>query len=278
MDQLMGWALQMDLGTDHTYVTSSAGHVWPCWGRHAEGRRICVGDGSAAEGDCLSRGNSGIIYGVTGLCWQTANRVLYPAGKVVDGAKGYGASLLKFGAYGTNNILASLEWSRRKSGCAPQAPAPPPVRRELRREKATTMPAYVEAVDTLQEQFSLMEAPASKDGREDAEIDFLQQEFQQWADYKLGAHAAPTAKATEAQRSYHANAIRRWRALDQELIGKLISAKQYADYFHEEMNGLLKKLAGSLGEEACMKLFGTRPDEGAGIIDANVLAESRGTA
>ena len=34
---------------DHTYVTSSEGHVWPCFGRSKGGRKICEGDGNVIK-------------------------------------------------------------------------------------------------------------------------------------------------------------------------------------------------------------------------------------
>lgn len=47
---LMGFALRMQgLPADHTYVESSDGHVWPCWGRSVGGSNICVGTGNTAQ-------------------------------------------------------------------------------------------------------------------------------------------------------------------------------------------------------------------------------------
>src|ERR1017187_7432481 len=98
MAQLMGWSLSMAAtggATDHAYVTSSEGHRWGCFGRDRqgtdaagapiEGHRVCIGTGSAAEASCISGGNAGIIYSVTGLCFQAANRILYPSGQIVSG-------------------------------------------------------------------------------------------------------------------------------------------------------------------------------------------------
>lgn len=93
---------------DHTYVTSSHGHVWPCWGRAAGGTQICSGSGNTYEADCLSQPNSeaGILYAKTGVCHQTANRILLPAGQMVSGASGYRLSIFVYGVYGRD--LATL--------------------------------------------------------------------------------------------------------------------------------------------------------------------------
>jgi hypothetical protein len=93
---LTGYGLKiLGLRFEHTYVESTHGHVWPCWGRSAGGRTLCAGIGNTDHADCLSLPNSqaGVIYGVTGVCHQTANRILYPSGQTVSNASGYRGSL-----------------------------------------------------------------------------------------------------------------------------------------------------------------------------------------
>lgn len=87
---------------DHTYVRSQRGDRWGCWGRDSGGSLVCAGEGDWRVADCLSQPNSqaGIVYGITGVCHQTANRILWPAGVLVSAAKGYGASAFAFGVYG----------------------------------------------------------------------------------------------------------------------------------------------------------------------------------
>lgn len=106
---LAGYALtKLGQLAEHTYVVSGHSHEWPCWGRAQGGRRICSGMGNTSEADCLSQPNSqaGIIYGGTGVCHQTANRILYPSGETVSGASGYRGSLFTWGTYGRD--LATL--------------------------------------------------------------------------------------------------------------------------------------------------------------------------
>jgi len=76
---------------EHTYVVSSQGHRWPCLGRAQGGRPICRGSGDAAVADCVARGDcsAGIRYLRTGVCHQVANRILWPAGLLVERAEGY---------------------------------------------------------------------------------------------------------------------------------------------------------------------------------------------
>ena len=111
MGSLSGYALKMPgLPADHTYVDSSDGHVWPCWGRSVGGREICVATGNTAQADCLSQPNSeaGIVYLGTGVCHQTANRILHPAGLYVSDARGYRFSVFTFGTHGRDLATRQL--------------------------------------------------------------------------------------------------------------------------------------------------------------------------
>lgn len=90
------------LPADHTYVTSDAGHVWPCFGRSLGGAIICSGVGNTSTAACLSNPQSraGIVYGITGVCHQAANRIMCPAQATVSAARGYRWSLFSYGTYG----------------------------------------------------------------------------------------------------------------------------------------------------------------------------------
>lgn len=107
---LKGYAIQCEAPfsyLDHTYV-----HVcdmeenvqirYGCWGRDNGGNVICSGtaDVSIAERIATDNGHAGIIYLITGVCHQTANRILYPAGIIVYEAKGYTVSSAIYGTYG----------------------------------------------------------------------------------------------------------------------------------------------------------------------------------
>jgi hypothetical protein len=104
---MRGYAIKIKgLPWDHTYVRSDEGNVWPCWGRSAGGRAICEAIGDLNQSDCLSQPNSqaGIVYGVTGVCHQTANRILYTAGIMVSQASGYRGSVFAWGRYGREGL------------------------------------------------------------------------------------------------------------------------------------------------------------------------------
>ena len=87
---------------DHTYVTSSDGLVWPCWGGSTGGSIITTGLGNSAAANCdsIPLRLAGIIYAITGVCHQTANRILLPSGKNVIAARGAWASYITYGILG----------------------------------------------------------------------------------------------------------------------------------------------------------------------------------
>ena len=103
MADICGYAIKISPTTaDHTYVTSSDGNTWGCFGRSEHGKEICVGSGDSKVCNELAGPNSHaeIIYGITGVCHQAANRILLPTGETVKRAGGYSASVWAYGVYG----------------------------------------------------------------------------------------------------------------------------------------------------------------------------------
>ena len=104
---LQGWSIPMITPPwqDHTYVTSSCGLICGYWGRCAGGSALNAALGSSVVADCLAQPNSeaGIIYGITGVCHQTSNRILHPARVTVVGCRGYNLSVFAYGVYGVGN-------------------------------------------------------------------------------------------------------------------------------------------------------------------------------
>jgi hypothetical protein len=123
MDTFELWSYDVsgDLGqyAEHTYIKCpDKGTYFDCWGNHqslTEGAGIrrfsCQGIYEVA--DCCRRNifdvkdTAGIgVYGVNGVCHQTANLFLYSSGRAIsidDGVKGYWLSSLVYGTYGDLN-------------------------------------------------------------------------------------------------------------------------------------------------------------------------------
>lgn len=279
MATLYGWAIKISwLGADHTYVTSSDGGVWPCWGRGSAGRLICSRKGSSAQANCLSQTDShaGILYGLTGVCHQTANRILYPARVLVSGASGYWASVLAYGTYGTSNLAALAEWVVRQARCS-KISADLRAKALAARAKPAIKPApadaalqaYLDKVDTLYTQHARTLSLATL---ADAEpIDFLGEELELMADYRLGAAKAPDSIA--ALRKAQTDVLQEKKRLNQALIGKKLTADQYARKINQLMAKLMKKSGTLLGKEAHTKLFGIAPQASFKIVDPKILAQ-----
>ena len=89
---------------DHTYVKSVMGKkAWGCWGGKTGGTELRAATGSTRQADAIAEPDerAGInCYLVNGVCHQAANRVLFPAGITVRGARGYDVSEALFGTYG----------------------------------------------------------------------------------------------------------------------------------------------------------------------------------
>ncbi len=98
---------------DHTYVVSEENDVWECNGRFKGGKDNVSGYGDLNISRCIGKNNTGIVYGVTGVCHQMSNRVLASVGVELEGVGGY---LLSTILYGTHGIDAE-EWQERKYSC-----------------------------------------------------------------------------------------------------------------------------------------------------------------
>lgn len=96
---------QLVLGAaDHTYVECGTGAKgWSCWGGKTGGIAFRQGSGSTRRADLIAGADekAGITcYAINGVCHQCANRILFPAGVLVRGARGYKVSEAIFGPYG----------------------------------------------------------------------------------------------------------------------------------------------------------------------------------
>jgi len=123
MDTFQLWSYDVSGGlryyAEHTYIKCpDKGTYFDCWGNHqspTEGAGIhrfsCEGIYDVA--DCYRKSILGIndtagigVYGVNGVCHQTANLFLYSSGRAItiaDGVKGYWLSSLAYGIYGDLN-------------------------------------------------------------------------------------------------------------------------------------------------------------------------------
>lgn len=267
MSVLTGYAVAIkvwgiDTRVDHTYVLSD-GFTWGCWGRSSGGHAVCNGNGSATSSNCLSQTSShaGIVYGVTGVCHQTANRILYPARVLVSGARGYGASSFMYGTYGLN----AIEWILRRNRCmgtkasgkAGTAKAGAGGTKDQKflmqvenlytkaAQKATT-PNAVRALDA---------APQA----------ILGKELGLFTEYRLGKKVA--GKHISRLVGSQAALLINKQKYDNDFYAGKLKGKEYADGVNGLLADTLKKAETTLGGEAYQALFNLAVGEKAILVN-----------
>lgn len=123
--ELWSYDVAGDLGqyAEHTYLhCPEKNSYFNCWGNHLSptqgaGVERFVTRGLYGVADLYRRDMFGVhdtaglgVYGVNGVCHQTANLFLYSSGRAItiqDGVKGYAASTFAYGIYGDCGILTT---------------------------------------------------------------------------------------------------------------------------------------------------------------------------
>ncbi|WP_284213492.1 hypothetical protein [Methylobacterium oxalidis] len=245
---------------DHTYVTSDCGFVWRCFGRWQGGGEICRDLGDSRIAHCLAGpdATAGIVYGVTGVCHQAANRILHPANRItVSSARGYAVSRVAFGPYGDGpwGRLASccrgeaalLGEGRARSGTsvagadAALASGHPPSR--SRGEPHVVETEMSERIRDLRDMVRSNSAVAMDDAR-----------FQAFVD---------------AQSAFW----RRKDALARELGAGAITPEDYREGFGRALAESMTASKAAIGGSAFYAIFGESGDAAAELIDPDIFEE-----
>ncbi|WP_375790757.1 restriction endonuclease [Bradyrhizobium sp. vgs-9] len=130
MTSLFALAKPVFPGMDHVYVTSDSGEMWSCFGSGTGGTMIAqVADANidAVRAAAGRDGAAGIVYGISGLQYQVANRLLRAGhsgqGDIqkVSNARGYRAAALAFGEYG-RTLFAAPKRPERMEDVVPDTP------------------------------------------------------------------------------------------------------------------------------------------------------------
>jgi hypothetical protein len=285
MATLIGYAIPLitpmpgiNQQADHTYVRTADGRgVWGCWGRSDGGKEICRGSGSSKQADCYSQpwGTSGIIYGVTGVCHQTANRILYPARKIVSGANGYWLSSLVYGTYG--GIVSWAEqrarcyWTRGDKATKAQLKAMPEEETNIKQ----VAPQSQEDMDYTTEILALYEevaqAPEKFSAKEGEAPSFLSRELEIAIKIKLGKQmdTGKTEAVIQLQNELHQE---RNKLVD-KLYSEEISPVEYANQANKLFNAKFKLIGAQLGKGHYQKLFAIAPNVKLSLINPEVMAK-----
>jgi len=281
MTTLYGWAipLQINLPADHTYVTCAGSKAWPCWGRSSGGTQICSGTGSSVVADCISKpwSTAKLVYGVTGVCHQTANRILWPAGVTVRKARGYWASWLLYGTYGKGLAiwLGTLAVCGTKSGDIPECSAGGKSKSMLSDEGggpdeyAKRVKDYYEGLSSEKTVKSLADADSAP-----RFLDILDGETQIMLEERAGS--GDIEKASSAIHAVRASALDTLLTLDKSFDVKSASREDTARETNNLVNRMLQSLAESLGGDMYSRIMELEPGETINIVDPEMMVPGNG--
>lgn len=267
MTEIQGFAVPMMvplIGTvrgEHTYVMSNEGDRWGCGGRAAGGRLICRGRCDVQLARCLAgpHHDAGIRYGVTGICHQIANRVLWPADVLVDRAKGYSFCLLLYAQYGRGSwpeldfcchLLGAEDLLAARKG---EPMAEPPKKTGLSEPEA----AYV-----------------TESSEEESFVDESVSILRELVDRNLGGGLDPGKRARLEQ------IIARMAREQYDLIGAIehghMSAEDYFDHFARLVRRTFDEMDRILGRTDFERVFGAPPEAAQTLIDPEAFARAHG--
>ncbi len=264
METLYGNAVVITwLGADHTYVTSGDGRTWPCWGRNKGGNVVCHGTGSADAADCLSqeKSHAGLLYGITGVCHQTANRILYPAKCLVSAARGYWASSAIYGTYG----LDQEGWQQRQMNCRANlsggvnlddAPGGPKSYRE------EILELHAKSAGTLENIYS------------DVVPKILQHEMRLLLKHRLG-RKYPGRKINAVYKRHHSLHSRK-KNLEAEYGRNKMSGREFAKRANAIFTDEFKKIGAVIKKDDYKKLFYSELGARVDIVDPKIMPNSKG--
>ena len=276
---------------DHTYVTCGTGRkAWGCWGGKTGGTVLRQGTGSTARANAIAGADEKAnirCYLINGVCHQAANRILFPAGITVAGARGYGVSESLFGPYGRpsgpfGTCASPFNQYPTVAGDIPDCAGPAVAGKVLRTAKA-----QMSSQERLREKKYLGRVLASygKAGRmftakhkhigPEAE-GFHVEIFLLKAEYNLGRlDRALTAKLTDIRRSAERSRmqIEHWYSNNEMRLA------EFAKAFDRETVVFQDTMAGALKADQYKALFGLQRGETITLANpAIVKAMSRGAA
>lgn len=288
---------------DHTYVKcGTGGKAWGCWGGKTGGAQLRRADGSTSRADAIAGGNErgGIkCYLINGVCHQAANRILFPAGITVRGARGYDVSESLFGTYGRatgplGTCRSPFEQHAGVSGDLPACVQPTPARAVARPLSARAAAAasaerkYLRGVLGIyaKAERRLQTAPAPAAAERAAaperrlsgsELEgFEARLFMHKAQYHLGARLDKTmsGRLEHVRRS----AGRSLMKVEDWFTSGEMSAREFVKAFNEETHLFQESAANTLKASQYKALFGLAPGDFVILADPHIVRRAFGKA
>lgn len=265
---------------DHTYVEcGNGGKAWSCWGGKSGGRDLRDGSGSTKRADKIAQKDekAGIkCYLKNGVCHQAANRILFPAGITVRGARGYSISEALFGTYGrvgfwpckspfkkytstTGDLKVCFEKSSKKLLLRGLSDA----------DKLDRM--YIEGVMKIYDKAKPM--LKSKNITKKDTLNISTELFIYMADFHLGAMLDKKLKSKLVDIRQGIEKAR--LKIEKPLNAKSVSKKDFTDFAKEFDKITLEfqdKMADAMTPKQYMTLFELEPDERIVLADPSIVS------
>ena len=264
---------------DHTYVMCGTGRkAWSCWGGKTGGTVLRSGSGSTSQADAIAEPNerAGVTcYLINGVCHQSANRILFPAGIFVMGARGYGVSSAIFGPYGRprgplGTCSAPFDHHSGVTGDLPECVARGPGitaaevahSAEERRYFGQVSKAYG-GIGTFEFQEARMENEL---------VDFMVRLFDYQIEYKLGLNFAKGRLGK--LRDFRATAEKSRIQLENQFVNQEITVMEFVANSDLEVMSFQKQAANVLKPNEYEALFDLKHGEVIALADPAIVPKA----
>jgi hypothetical protein len=265
---------------DHTYVMcSTGGKAWACWGNKTGGSFLRSGSGSTNQADAIAEPNehAGVTcYLINGVCHQAANRILFPAGIFVTGARGYGLSSVIYGTYGRfrgplGTCKAPFNRHAGVTGDLPQCLTPSLGTTAADLTQSFDEKRYFERVSAAYSEATTLWS--QNEGRSDADlVDFMIQLFDYQIEYNLGDKL--DQQRFDRLRDFRVSAERSRIHIETKIAGRKMSVSEFVARSDLQAISLQKSAARVLKPDEYEALFNLKYGELVGLADPAIVAKA----
>ena len=225
--------------------------------------------------DCISKpwSTAKLVYGITGVCHQTANRILWPAGVTVRQARGYWASWLLYGTYGKGLAiwLATLAVCGAKSGDIPECAAGGGKEKRTMMEENGGPDEYMIRLKSYYENLSTEKSVNSLASADETRgfLEILNGETQIMLEERIGN--GDIDKASSVILAVRTDAFEAVTMTEKSFDVRGISREDIADNTNTLVNQMLQNLAEGLGGEMYSQIIELEPGETINIVDPEMI-------
>ncbi len=264
---------------DHTYVMcGTGGKAWGCWGGKTGGTVLRSGSGSTSQADAIAEPNerAGVTcYLINGVCHQAANRVLFPAGVFVTGARGYGVSLAIYGPYGRprgplGTCSAPFDHHAGVTGDLPECVAPGPGITAAKVVPPAKERTYFQQVSVAYRDVGAFELQGAR--MENELADFMLDLFDYQIEYKLGANFDKERRGQ--LRDFRASAERSRIQLENQVVNQEITVMEFVANSDLQAMSFQKQAANVLNPNEYEALFDLKHGEVIALADPAIVPKA----